>query len=75
MGLVYTGSVIVNNGFKLYWQHFLFKYVNDLIIGELIQIKLPIYQEVEKVSGNVIPDSSSAVYLGSISIPVYAFLA
>ena len=33
--------------------------------------KLPIYQEVEKVSGNVIPDSSSAVYLGSIAIPVY----
>ena len=35
---------------------------------------LPIYQEVEKVSGNVILDSSSAVYLGSIAIPVYAFL-
>ncbi len=30
---------------------------------------------VEKVSGNVILDSSSAVYLGSIAIPVYAFLA
>lgn len=29
---------------------------------------------VEKVSGNVILDSSSAVYLGSIAIPVYAFL-
>lgn len=33
--------------------------------------KLPIYQEVEKVSGNVIQDSSLAVYLESIAIPVY----
>ena len=32
---------------------------------------LPIYQEVEKDSGNVILDSSSVVYLESIAIPAY----
>lgn len=32
-------------------------------------LNLPICQEAEKVTGNVILDSSSAVYLGSIAIP------
>ena len=38
-------------------------------------IQITYLPRVEKVSGNVILDSSSAVYLWSIAIPVYAFLA